>query len=60
MTVLAILAAFIVGVLVGAGVAIWLYARMIERRATELARQWSETEQHWQRVGRITSEGAGQ
>ncbi len=60
MTALSISAAFIVGVLVGAGVAIWLYARMIERRATELARQWSETEQHWQRVGRITSEGAGQ
>ena len=60
MTVLAVLAAFIAGVLAGAGVTIWLYARMIERRATELARQWSETEQHWQRVGRITSEGAGQ
>jgi len=38
-TVLVVLAAFIVGVLVGAGVAIWLYARMIDRITSEGAGQ---------------------
>jgi hypothetical protein len=51
---------FAAGLALGSGAAVAIYAHLVERRAEELARQWSETEQHWNRIRQFAHQGGGQ
>lgn len=51
--ILVVIIAFLAGLLVGAGLAIVLYARTLETRAVTLARQWFEQAQSLDRPREI-------